>query len=267
ALSEAADAAAQDGGKESLEALAASADALKTAMAGVDEARMKLDMVDLVDEFVRDALEAAELSTSLAKDLQEVQNELIRREPPVWERVNINDLVRRAFEESVVDAKQKDIEYTLDMDDDEAKVFAIERQLMQPFAQVISNAIKYTPEGPNAQNGEADPNAEEPERDADHPSRVTVTLTVEEDAVQFACQDSGIGIPEGEEELVFALCERCSNAKDYNKYGSGTGLYHDRKIIEQHNGRIWVESPGVNEGSTFYIRLPRHLDEEQAIPA
>ena len=221
-------------------------------------------MVDLVDEFVRDALEAAELSTQLAKDLQEVQNDLIRREPPVWDRVNVNDLVRRAFEESIIDAKQKDIEYTLDMDDDEAYVFAIERQLMQPFAQVISNAIKYTPEGPHAQSGDGGGNGrpEAEDRDAS-PSRVTVTLTVEDDNVLFACQDSGIGIPEGEEELVFALCERCSNAKDFNKYGSGTGLYHDRKIIEQHNGRIWVESPGANRGSTFLIRLPRHRGDEQ----
>ena len=47
--------------------------------------------------------------------------------------------------------------------------------------------------------------------------RGAVTLTVEDDNVLFACQDSGIGIPEGEEELVFALCERCSSAKDFNK--------------------------------------------------
>lgn len=253
-----------DSAPADLESLRGAAETLRNALDGIDDARMRLDMVDLVDEFVRDALEAAELSTQLAKDLQEVQNDLIRREPPVWDRVNVNDLVRRAFEESIIDAKQKDIEYTLDMDDDEAYVFAIERQLMQPFAQVISNAIKYTPEGPHAQSGDGGGNGrpEAEDRDAS-PSRVTVTLTVEDDNVLFACQDSGIGIPEGEEELVFALCERCSNAKDFNKYGSGTGLYHDRKIIEQHNGRIWVESPGANRGSTFLIRLPRHRGDEQ----
>lgn len=267
ALSEAVDEALKgEGGSPDLSALSTAAQALRESLASAENARMKLDMVDLVEEFIRDALEAAELSTQLAKDLQEVQNELIRREPPVWEKVNINDLVRRAFEESIIDAKQKDIEYTLDMDDDEAYVFAIERQLMQPFAQVISNAIKYTPPGPRAQNANGSNNGRETKEGDEtgrSPSRVTVTLTVEEDSVLFACQDSGIGIPEGEEELVFALCERCSNAKEFNKYGSGTGLYHDRKIIEQHNGRIWVESPGENQGSTFYIRLPRYRGEDR----
>ena len=76
------------------------------------------------------------------------------------------------------------------------------------------------------------------------------------DYVTVAVQDSGIGIPKGEENLVFGLCERCSNAKEYNKDGSGTGLYNDRKTILQHNGDMWVESDGEGHGSTFHIRLP-----------
>lgn len=223
-------------------------------------ATTKLAQAELVDEFVRDALEAAEISTALAKDLQEVQNELIRREPPVWEPIHINSLVRKAFEESQVDAKLKGLEYTLDMDADDAYVFGIGRQLVQPFAQVISNAIKYTPASPMA-NGVANG---DPPPDFD-PSRyrVSVSLRVEPDSVLFSCKDTGIGIPPGEEDLVFALCERCSNAKEHNRHGSGTGLYQDRKIVEQHNGRIWLESPGLDQGSTFHIRLPRYLAEEQ----
>lgn len=236
----------------------------------VDGAHSKLGLIEIVDEFIRDALEAAELSTALAKDLQEVQNDLVRREPPVWEPILINDLVRRAFEESQVDARVKGLDYVLTVDEQEAYIFGIDRQISQPFAQVINNAIKYTPAPPSNgvangnSNGSANGAAETV--DLSH-HRVTVTLTVEESSVLFACQDSGIGIPEGEEELVFALCERCSNAKDFNKQGSGTGLYQDRKIVEQHNGKIWVESPGAGQGSTFYIRLPRYEVEEQIAPA
>jgi len=240
--------------------------------------RSKLDMVDLVEEFIRDALEAAELSTDLAKDLQEVQNELIRREPPVWESVCINDLVQRAFDESQVDAKQRGLDYILDMDSERGYVFAIERQLTLPLAQVISNAIKYTPAAPGSPESGANGNgngngignpghrSEDATIDtAEH--RVLVTLTVNPDSVLFSCQDSGIGIPPGEEELVFALCERCSNAKEFNKHGSGTGLYHDRKIVEQHNGKIWVESKGADQGSTFYVKLPRYQAEQHAAKA
>lgn len=246
---------------EAVAELTAARDAFAAAEATIQAAIGKLSLIEIVEEFIRDALEAAELSTSLAKDLQEVQNELIRREPPVWESICINDLVQRAFDESQVDAKLKGLEYLLSADTEHARVFGVLRQLTQPFAQVINNAIKYTPASASTTNGDA------PEDDGlEH--RVTVTLTIEEDSILFACQDSGIGIPLGEEELVFALCERCSNAKEFNKHGSGTGLYQDRKIIEQHNGRIWVESAGQNQGSTFYIRLPRyHGEVEEAAAA
>ncbi len=250
-----------EGPAEAVAALAEARDALAQSEAEIRGGLGKLAMLEIVEEFIRDALEAAELSTALAKDLQEVQNDLVRREPPVWESICINDLVQRAFDESQVDAKLKGLEYILSTDTEHARVFGVLRQLSQPFAQVINNAIKYTPAAASALNGDA------PEDDGlEH--RVTVTLTIEEDSILFACQDSGIGIPQGEEELVFALCERCSNAKEFNKHGSGTGLYQDRKIIEQHNGRIWVESAGQNQGSTFYIRLPRyHGEVEEAAAA
>jgi signal transduction histidine kinase len=241
--------------------LTAARDAFAASEEAIQAALGKLAMIEIVEEFIRDALEAAELSTALAKDLQEVQNELIRREPPIWESICINELVQRAFDESQVDAKLKGLEYALSADDEHAHVFGVARQLAQPFAQVINNAIKYTPASASSINGDT------PESDG-REHRVTVALTIEEDSILFACQDSGIGIPSGEEELVFALCERCSNAKEFNKHGSGTGLYQDRKIIEQHNGRIWLESAGQNQGSTFYIRLPRyHGEMEEAAAA
>jgi signal transduction histidine kinase len=241
--------------------LAGAAAKAKSALSEAQEARAKLVDTGIVGEFIRDALEAAEISSSLAKDLQEVQNELIRREPPVWEQICINDLVRRAFDESAVDAKQKGLQYDFTEPDENAYVFGIERQLFLPLAQVISNAIKYTP-GPPLVNGQDGGNGTGAHVDDGLAHRVLVQLSTDRDAVLFSCSDSGIGIPAGEEELVFALCERCSNAKEFDKHGSGTGLYHDRKIIEQHNGRIWVESAGIGQGSTFYVRLPRFYPED-----
>ena len=78
--------------------------------------------------------------------------------------------------------------------------------------------------------------------------------------------DDFIGIPPGEEEQVFSLCERCSNAKDFAA-GTGTGLYHDRTTVMHHNGEMWCESPGLNQGSVFYVRLPIHRDGVDPKPA
>jgi signal transduction histidine kinase len=187
-----------------------------------------------VEEFLHDALEGGELTTQLTKELQEVQNELYNRERPVWEDLDLRALLHEAFEESRVDAKGKRITYELSVPDELVPVFAVRRQLRRPLAQVINNALKYTPED----------------------GHVWVELSVNNGRALVAVRDTGIGIPTGEEDLVFALCARCTNAQEFNKDGSGTGLYNDRKTVRLHNGEMWVESAGVGKGSTFYIELP-----------
>jgi len=206
----------------------------KRERVGAITRKLEADAVARVDEFLQDALEGGQTTTDLCRELQDIQNELYRREPPTWEPLAIDDVIREAFEESVVDAKAKEIEYTLEQGTEGIRIFGIGRELKRPFAQVINNSIKYTPEG----------------------GSVDVATMADDGSVTVAVKDSGIGIPKGEENLVFGLCERCSNAKEFNRVGSGTGLYHDRKTVLQHNGDMWVESEGEGTGSTFFIRLP-----------
>ncbi len=200
--------------------------------------------IGTITEFLQSALECGETTTALAKELQDIQNDLIKRKPPVWKPIRLDELVRTAFHESEPDAKQKSIEYKLEMDtkDGEVMIFGVEREIKRPFVQVINNAIKYTPEG----------------------GKVWVRLKTDDSTVTFSVQDTGIGIPKGEEAGVFELCVRCSNAQEFNPEGSGTGLYNDRKTVLQHNGEMWVESEGEGKGATFYIRLPIYRGEEEA---
>ena len=67
-------------------------------------------------------------------------------------------------------------------------------------------------------------------------------------------QDNGIGIPEKEQKRIFEPLTRAVNASDYE--GTGLGLSMVKRIIEAHQGQIWVESaPG--EGSTFFFTIPQ----------
>jgi len=198
--------------------------------------KLDTEAVLRVDEFLHDALEGGELTTQLTKELQEVQNELYNREKPVWEEMDLREPLREAFEESKVDAKGKRITYTLDMPPEPVPIFAVRRQIKRPLAQVINNALKYTPDG----------------------GEVHVKLERDGGNATIVVKDTGIGIPIGEEDQVFALCARCSNAQEFNRDGSGTGLYNDRKTVRLHNGDMWVKSDGVGKGSVFYIQLPIH---------
>ncbi|HKI54508.1 MAG TPA: ATP-binding protein, partial [Anaerolineales bacterium] len=71
-------------------------------------------------------------------------------------------------------------------------------------------------------------------------------------------RDNGIGIEPQQHERIFGLF----NKLDANSEGTGIGLALVKRIIEVHGGRIWVESPGLGGGSTFYFTLAGHPNNE-----
>ena len=237
---------------EQLAALSAARETLDAYMAEKGDRvelirTMKLDVAnaEIVSEMLNIVYEGGVQTQQLTQDLQVRMNEMYERETPKWEALNIADLIAAAAEEASVDARAKDINFIVDNKADGLQIYGIKREIGRPFVQMIDNAIKYTPSGGD----------------------VVVTLTPDgPDHVLFRVKDTGIGIPPGEEEQVFSLCERCSNAKDFAA-GTGTGLYHDRTTAMHHNGEMWCESPGLNQGSVFYVRLPIHRDGVDPKPA
>lgn len=105
-------------------------------------------------------------------------------------------------------------------------------QLLQLFQNLIGNAIKY--------RGENTP-------------IVQVTAALENNAYLFAVKDNGIGIEPENFQKVFQMFKRLHGHSQYP--GTGIGLAICQKIVENHGGRIWVESE-CDRGSTFYFTLP-----------
>jgi signal transduction histidine kinase len=107
-----------------------------------------------------------------------------------------------------------------------------ERKVKQVLLNLLSNALKFTPEG-----GRIDVGA----RLHDHVAEVSVT-------------DTGIGIAPADQEAVFEEFRQVG-AADKKAEGTGLGLALSRKFIELHGGKIWVKSQ-VGAGSTFTFTLP-----------
>jgi two-component sensor histidine kinase len=117
-----------------------------------------------------------------------------------------------------------------------------EQQIIHLFENLVSNAIKF--------------------RNADRPV-ITISADRCGDRWLMRFRDNGIGIPESSTERIFQVGTRLHTAEEYP--GEGIGLAMCSRIVEQHGGRIWVESrPG--EGSTFLMLLP-NVEQAVANPA
>jgi two-component system, OmpR family, sensor histidine kinase VicK len=84
---------------------------------------------------------------------------------------------------------------------------------------------------------------------------IRVSVAVREQTVELAVADEGIGIPGPEQDQVFEMFHRASNASKLSTKGLGLGLFISRDIVERHGGRIWFESVTAS-GTTFYVALP-----------
>lgn len=127
----------------------------------------------------------------------------------------------------------------VDFPEDFPTVIGDARRLTQVLNNLVSNAIKYSPEGGIISIiGET------------HPEHITVSIC-----------DEGIGIPARDHSRLFQKFSRLDNALSRKTEGTGLGLYLSRAIIEAHRGRIWFQSNSDEEpgtpGTTFTFSLPR----------
>lgn len=86
-------------------------------------------------------------------------------------------------------------------------------------------------------------------------SEVSLTLSLKTDHIQVNVRDIGTGIEEADQPFVFDRFYRTRRVRDKKISGSGLGLAIARMIVEQHGGRIWLESV-IGQGSTFSFILP-----------
>lgn len=116
-----------------------------------------------------------------------------------------------------------------------------EERLVQVLANLLDNAIKYTPEG-----GQITVAARRISPSRAEAPRTSIELTV---------TDTGIGIPEQDRPRVFERFYRVDKARSRELGGTGLGLAIVRHIVEGHGGQIWVEG-NMPTGSRFVVRLP-----------
>jgi signal transduction histidine kinase len=146
------------------------------------------------------------------------------------QKYDLNDICREVVEDQRLLTGRS---ITLEVPPKPVKVQVDNDRLSQVLVNLISNAVKYSPES----------------------SPVEVYVRNGGQSALIEVRDCGKGIPKNQQDLIFETFYRTPDAQSSSKQGLGLGLAISKEIVERHNGRIWVESE-PDQGSTFFVELP-----------
>ncbi|MBE6537923.1 MAG: cell wall metabolism sensor histidine kinase WalK [Ruminococcaceae bacterium] len=172
--------------------------------------------------------------TGIVKDLLTLSR--LDNKRTKWEIVeyDINDSLRHLCEVMNVDAATHDHKLVLQADDTLPRITADKNRIDQVIVNIISNAIKYTPDGGTI---------------------VVGSSMADKDNVLVKIMDNGLGIPEKDLPRIFERFYRVEKARTSDTGGTGLGLAIAKELIEAHGGTIKIQSK-LNVGTIVDITLP-----------
>jgi len=185
------------------------------------------------EEFVSRAYKRIQVLNNFISDLLSITNRklLTESEKKYFSLRNSLEEIIRMSEHS---SQEKNISIIKNIEPSIDSIYGEPSSIEEVLSNIIQNAIKYSFPGKN----------------------VLINVKDKEENVLVEVTDCGIGIPEDEIPLIFDEFYRATNAKAEVKDGTGLGLAISKHIIEEHGGKIWVESK-VEAGTTFYLLLKK----------
>ncbi|MEM9004696.1 MAG: PAS domain S-box protein [Cyanobacteria bacterium P01_F01_bin.86] len=185
------------------------------------------------------AVENSERLVQLVNDILELERLESAKIKLHQTSISTRELTQRAYELMELMAERESIQ--MEIGEIDLLVWGDGDRLIQVLTNLLSNAIKFS-----------DPGS-------------TVWVKVEEiigsegKYAQFMVKDQGRGIPADKVDQIFERFHQVDASESRRKGGTGLGLAICRSIIQQHNGKIWVQSV-LGEGSCFFFTVPRHIE-------
>lgn len=160
------------------------------------------------------------------------------------EVTNIIEMAQSVVDELTPRIAEKKLSFAADFADDVPAIKVDPRLMRMVFQNLLTNAVKYTPEGGTVSISVALHNVHQNGKGSK-----------KDDSIIIVVQDSGYGIPKSQQSKIFTKLFRADNVKEKDTEGTGLGLYIIKSIVDHSQGRIWFESE-EDKGTTFYVTLP-----------
>ena len=193
------------------------------------------------ESYIKDVRESGQHLLSLINDILDLSRIEAGYSPLELAEVDLRSLLENSLTIVRERAHNHGIELSCTLAEDLPTVVADERKLRQVVFNLLSNAVKFTPDG-----GQVGIEAESEGKEG----------------VRVCVWDTGIGIAPEEHEKIFQVFEQAESSLAKKFEGAGLGLALARRFVEQHKGRVWLESE-LGKGSRFYFSLPLQAPAEQ----
>ena len=181
--------------------------------------------------------------------------------------------LKQLLENSLIMFKEKTVRHRIGLsattDSMPKTVKADERKLKQIIYNLLSNAMKFTPDGGevclSARTVDRIESQGQRRRNSKHlqiiedraESNDSDLVDVEcKRCIEISVSDTGIGIKREDQERIFNPFEQVDGSASRKYQGTGLGLSLSKKFVDLHGGKIWVESAGEGKGSTFSLVIP-----------
>jgi PAS domain S-box-containing protein len=139
------------------------------------------------------------------------------------------------------------------------QIWVVPDRIVQTLTNLLSNALKFSPPD-SIISIDAEIIAERPAQSSERSESVRFSSMTSSHQIRFAIKDCGRGIPADKLETIFNRFQQVDSSDSRDKGGTGLGLAICKSIVEQHQGRIWVESEW-GQGSTFFLTLPQPMNK------
>ena len=159
------------------------------------------------------------------------------------EKIDLKNLL----ENSIKNIREKDLRETLSItlhlpkELEQFKLVADSQKLKQILFQLLSNAVKFTPEA----------------------GSIEIAVEQQQEILLISVSDTGIGIAPDDQEHIFSNFYQIKGGLKNKTPGTGLGLPIARRLVELHGGELWVSSEGKGKGSRFNFSLPLHAQSQE----
>jgi signal transduction histidine kinase/CheY-like chemotaxis protein len=193
--------------------------------------RMFGDLNERQEEYVRDIRDSGRHLLELINEILDLSKVEAGRMELGRTALSLPDLLEHGLAMVRERAARHGIAISLTVAPDVGVIWADELKLKQVVLNLLTNAVKFTPDG----------------------GSVAVSAEIAGDEVRVVVSDTGIGIADADQERIFEAFQR--GGREARSEGTGLGLTLSKRIVELHGGRIWMTS-GLGAGSTFGFAIP-----------